>query len=76
MEPDYKLCDKCKEHTSLSIVLCTDRRMDAAGSMENITHKIDLCHECMCNALKYSLRKLMNDYYLHKQLLEWCQIRK
>jgi hypothetical protein len=76
MKPTYNLCDICKEKTQLSIVLTTDRRMDPAGSMDDITHLKDLCEKCLEHLTGFILSKLLKDpkfssYESHQEILKW-----
>ena len=67
MRPDFRLCDKCKTGRvpeDMTLFAATDRRMDAAGSMDDIGVEMDLCHTCAVAALKYLLRA---DYEIGKR---------
>jgi len=78
MKPTYNLCDKCKEKTQLSVVLTTDRKLDAAGSMDDITHLKDLCGKCLEHLVGFILSKLLkypkfSSYESHQTILKWIE---
>ena len=45
MEADFYLCDVCKAKTDKKhrLYFTVDRKMDAAGSMDDVTEIVDLC---------------------------------
>jgi len=49
------LCDCCKAPDAQSVQYFVDRRMDAAGSMENEYESIDLCVKCMADLMRLLL---------------------
>lgn len=60
------VCDRCgKENVagSQSILLHCGRRMDPAGSMEDVTEGVDLCPVCMGEAIRCLSRDHGNEVY-------------
>ncbi len=51
------ICDACKAEGAREISYFVDRRMDAAGSMENEYETIDLCHAHMAALLNELLHR-------------------
>lgn len=51
MRRELVICDKCGKNNAKPVQVFIDRRMDAAGSMENLYDDVDLCHECAIKAL-------------------------
>lgn len=52
------ICDICKSQDNVSRHRWTiDRRLDAAGSMEDISEGFDLCSECMRSVLAATIQK-------------------
>ena len=55
-------CDKCglrcggKGHTRISVYV--DRQMDAAGSMDDVEERLDLCSACCGRELEHGLQAL------------------
>lgn len=59
MKKEITYCDKCgKETKSPTIYLKTDRRMDAAGDMDDEYETIDLCGDCCHDEIKKLIGKL------------------
>jgi hypothetical protein len=48
MKPDFLLCDRCGEviKTQQRLFVAYDRRLDAAGSYDDVGHNVDLCGVC------------------------------
>lgn len=80
MKPDFNLCDICGAKTTTSpIFACTDRRMDAAGSNEDVGETFDLCPVHMNGALAIFLMDDGFRGYNHdagKRLIEFVRRHK
>jgi hypothetical protein len=46
MKTELISCDCCGAAYAKSVSFYIDRRMDAAGSMEDLYESVDLCHDC------------------------------
>ncbi len=60
MKKTVIVCDRCKrdhEHAQ-AVTAWVDRKMDAAGSMENIFDSVDLCPKCLKVMVEYLLDKI------------------
>lgn len=78
MKPTYNLCDRCGKKSLSTIVLCIDRAMDVAGSMEDDTRLKDLCEKCLEHLMGFVLSKLLKDskfssYESHQTILKWIE---
>lgn len=61
------ICDIC--HTSKDVTLvyfCNDRKMDAAGSMDDEGETFDLCPNHRAEVCEATLVRLMEKYKIHK----------
>ncbi len=70
--PDFNICDKCKTDRvplSLRLNLVVDREMNGAGSMENVSMAVDLCHECTTLAVKL----LLKQYGATAEMVHWLK---
>jgi hypothetical protein len=57
--PNFYLCDVCGEQTKFRAYVVYDRRMDAAGSMDDDVLVADLCQLCMWQVMSPFLTKSM-----------------
>lgn len=52
------VCDICETKENIrSLYLITDRRMDAAGSVEGVGKLFDLCDACYLNSILQNLKE-------------------
>lgn len=55
-------CDKClqrcSEKSRVRIPVFVDRKMDAAGSLDDVTEVLDLCAPCVGRELEHGLQAL------------------
>lgn len=59
MKPDFNLCDCCgKRVDGPSLFVATDRKMDAAGSMDTDGEQFDICQACAVDLIR---NMLVND---------------
>jgi hypothetical protein len=67
------ICDRCGKHPAEydTIHLKVDRRMDAAGSMEDIYESIDLCQACAHSLLRTMTKEM--DETQRKDWLKWAK---
>ena len=54
-----KICDICGERTDNTVSYVYDRRMDAAGSMEDVCFTRDLCFRCELKMIKIAINKYL-----------------
>lgn len=74
-------CDRCKAKDLAlsnlnSIHIDTDRRMDAAGSMETVTSTVDLCNSCMVDIARQLIMekiKTHSSYEASADLVKWLK---
>ncbi len=70
MLKETHICDRCKkaECPYRTLYARIDRRMDAAGSMENIDEGIDLCPACLRVIMQTMVEQM--DYEVAKAWLK------
>jgi hypothetical protein len=70
------VCDRCGKSPCEfdTIFLKMDRRMDAAGSSEDIHESIDLCQACAHVLLRQLVTKDMDDEQ-RKKWVEWAKTK-
>jgi ssDNA-binding Zn-finger/Zn-ribbon topoisomerase 1 len=71
MEKKIIECDRCGKSGAQEYYAHVDRVSDAAGGMENVHERVDLCPKCTCLALRELLGRL--DY---RQAREWAKFWK
>ena len=66
-----KICDIClsRERESVRKSYAYDRKMDAAGSMDDLWETYDLCMECECKVVVNVLTKESPDLFDRNKLL-------
>lgn len=68
---DAFTCDSCGKpliKEPLSLLVVTDRYLDAAGSSDDEDHQVDLCPGCCIRELRLFVRKLS-----HEEARDWLQ---
>ena len=69
--PDFRLCDVCgAKVTTHSVFACTDRKCDAAGSMDDVGESFDLCPIHARDGLLILLRDSHDN---GKKLCDWIE---
>ncbi len=58
MKREIITCDICKAEGALTCWFTTDRKMDAAGSMDDVQECLDLCHRHQWAAYKLAEQML------------------
>lgn len=71
-------CDGCdKQGVEIRhIVLETDRRMDAAGSSENIHESIDLCIDCLAKSFRFFFPRNERRWTVARNFLDYIKGKK
>ena len=77
MKPDYHLCDKCGDKCpERPIWVFIDRKMDAAGSMEDVGMTVDLCGKCAIAYLRSVVESRDAESHQRSKFLEWVKRKK
>ena len=85
VSPDFYLCDLCgaRVEEKLRIYVATDRRMDAAGSMDDVGEQLDLCPRHLWEAVGFFLADYVpggqttRPHYEHgRELVAWVRKRQ
>lgn len=75
--PDYYLCDLCGKQTKYRLPITIDRRLNAAGSSEDVCELKDLCPEHLMAAVQMLLKDVddhrIDDHDQGIRLLKWIE---
>jgi hypothetical protein len=73
MKKELLLCDVCGAETHLdTICVAVDRKMDAAGSMDDECERVDVCGVCL---RRYVLSLTKNNHDRAQQLVNWVKAK-
>lgn len=71
MKKEIIFCDRCGAEGARPIDIIVDRRLDAAGSMDDIWESIDICPECEHKAFMNQLKNM--SYEEREKVVKWAR---